>query len=184
MPNWCSNTIEIQGTKEQVNKFVSFLDEQSGKEWFDFFHPCPQELKDVGDVSLTAPVNEDLFEKYGASDWYTWSANNWGTKWNCDAQDWIKVESPNGDEASVSFWFDSPWGPPIALYQFIESNFTLQVTASYLEEGMQFVGQFVDGEDDYYEYTDLESLEDIPESLVEEWNLVDSLESREEWDDE
>jgi len=60
----------------------------------------------------------------------------------------------------------------------------LQVTASYLEEGMQFVGQFVDGEDDYYEYTDLESLEDIPESLVEEWNLVDSLESREEWDDE
>ncbi len=118
MPNWCSNTIEIQGTKEQVNKFVSFLDEQSGKEWFDFFHPCPQELKDVGDVSLTAPVNEELFEKYGASDWYTWSANNWGTKWNCDAQDWIKVESPNGDEASVSFWFDSPWGPPIALYQF------------------------------------------------------------------
>ena len=31
MPNWCSNTIEIEGTKEQINAFVSFLDEQNGK---------------------------------------------------------------------------------------------------------------------------------------------------------
>ena len=37
MPNWCSNSIEIQGTKEQINKFVSFLDEKNGKDWFDFF---------------------------------------------------------------------------------------------------------------------------------------------------
>ena len=26
MPNWCNNTIEIEGTKEQINKFVSFLE--------------------------------------------------------------------------------------------------------------------------------------------------------------
>ncbi len=164
MPNWCSNTIEIQGTKEQINKFVSFLEEKNGKEWFDFFNPTPAELKEDG--------------------WYTWNVDNWGTKWNCDAQDWISIFNPNEDEASVSFWFDSAWAPPIALYEYIESNTQLTVTASYLEEGMQFVGQFVDGEDEYYEYTDLESLEDIPENLVEEWNLIDSLESREEWDDE
>ena len=47
MPNWCNNTIEIEGTKEQINKFVSFLDEQNGKEWFTFFRPCPQELVDT-----------------------------------------------------------------------------------------------------------------------------------------
>lgn len=164
MPNWCSNIIEIQGTKEQINKFVFFLDEHNGKEWFNFFKSTPTELKEDG--------------------WYEWNVENWGTKWNCDAQDWIKVENPNGDEASVSFWFDSAWSPPVALYEHIESNTQLTVTASYLEEGMSFVGEFKDGSDNYYEYTDLESLEDIPENLVEEWNLVDSLENREEWDDE
>jgi hypothetical protein len=48
MPNWCSNTIEIQGTKEQITKFVSFLEEKNGKEWFDFFIPTPTELKEEG----------------------------------------------------------------------------------------------------------------------------------------
>ena len=75
MPNWCSNSIEIQGTKEQINKFVSFLDEKNGKDWFDFFKPTPTELKEEG--------------------WYEWNVENWGTKWNCDAQDWMKVENPN-----------------------------------------------------------------------------------------
>ena len=164
MPNWCSNTIEIQGTKEQINKFVFFLEEKNGKEWFDFFKPTPTELKEDG--------------------WYQWNTENWGTKWNCDAHDWEKSDNPNSDEASVTFWFDSAWAPPVALYEYIESNTQLSITASYHEEGMTFVGEFRDGSDDYYEYTDLESLEDIPEHIVEEWNLVELLEDREEDEDE
>jgi hypothetical protein len=142
MPNWCSNSITITSNKENIDNFEAFLTEKNGKEWFDFFLPCPEELRDVDSPNKNKDTDA-LLEKYGHVDWYSWSVENWGTKWNCDAQDWIKVESPNGDEASVSFWFDSPWGPPIALYQFIESNFTLQVTASYLEEGMCFVGKDV-----------------------------------------
>ena len=164
MPNWCNNTIEVQGTKEQINKFVSFLEEKNGKDWFDFFYPTPTELKEDG--------------------WYGWNTENWGTKWNCDAQDWMKVEHPNADEASVTFWFDSAWAPPVALYEYIESNFPITITASYHEEGMTFVGEFKDGSDNYYEYTDLESLEDIPEHIVEEWNLAELIEDREEDEDE
>ena len=164
MPNWCSNTIEIEGTKEQINKFVSFLDEQNGKEWFTFFRPTPPELKSEG--------------------WYEWNVENWGTKWNCDAQDWMKIENPSEDQASVTFWFDSAWSPPTALYEFIESNSEFIVTASYLEEGMSFVGQFSGGMDECYEFSDLDSLEEIPEELVDEWNLIELLEDREEWNDE
>ena len=47
------------------------------------------------------------------------------------------------------------------------------------EEGMQFVGEFVDGDDESYEYTDLDSLDDIPESIVEHWNLREMFEERE-----
>ena len=163
MPNWCSNTIEIEGTKEQINKFVSFLDEQGGKEWFTFFKPTPPELKEEG--------------------WYEWNIENWGTKWNCDAQDWVKVENPNEDESSVTFWFDSAWSPPTALYEFIESISTMNIKASYNEGGMGFVGEFVDGVDNCFNYECLEDLEDIPEHLVDEWNLVEQMEMNGEEDE-
>ena len=191
MPNWCSNTIEIEGTKEQINAFVSFLDEQSGKNWFNFFRPCPQELVDtvsgfVGEDKQSAHETQQKMniEKHGHADWYSWSVDNWGTKWNCDAQDWMKIENPNEDQASVTFWFDSAWSPPTALYEFIESNSEFIVTASYLEEGMSFVGQFSGGIDECYEFSDAESLEDIPEELVDEWNLAELVEQNEEWNDE
>ena len=163
MPNWCSNTIEIEGTKEQINAFVSFLDEQNGKEWFTFFKPTPPELKEEG--------------------WYEWNIENWGTKWNCDAQDWVKVENPSADESSVTFWFDSAWSPPTALYEFIESTSTLNIKASYNEGGMGFVGEFVDGVDECFNYESLEDLEDIPEHLVDEWNLAEQMEMNEEEDE-
>ena len=95
----------------------------------------------------------------------------------------MKVENPNDDESSVTFWFDSAWSPPIALYEHIELNSPLNVKASYNECGMGFVGEFVDGSDDYYEYESLEDLDELPEHLVEEWNLVEQMEMKEEEDE-
>jgi hypothetical protein len=181
MPNWCSNSITIRGEKKDLDKFESFLNEKDGKEWFDFFLPCPQELKDGGPVGFSAEPDENakaLIEKYGASDWYTWSVNNWGCKWNCDAQDW----SRDGD--GISFWFDSPWGPPTELYSFICNDTDFDVEAEYHEEGMCFLGRFVDGEDESYEYSDVESLDEIPDDLVNNWNLREMLQERAEWDNE
>jgi hypothetical protein len=173
MPNWCNNTFKVSGEKEDIDKFEKFLEEKNGKGWFDFFAPCPEELKNVGEVSVHH-TNEELIAKYGHSDWYSWSVENWGTKWNCDAQDW------NRNENEISFWFDSAWGPPTELYHLIEDNFDMTVAASYNEEGMQFVGEFIGGDNFTYEYTDLDSLDNVPEHLVEEWNLRDSLELMEE----
>lgn len=177
MPNWCSNNITISGEKEDIDRFESFLNEKDGKEWFTFFRPLPNELENTT-TSFTAEQNQELIEKYGASDWYSWSVNNWGCKWNCDAQDW----SRDGD--SISFWFDSPWGPPTELYSFISNDTDFAVEAGYHEEGMAFVGRFVDGEDEYYEYSDVDSLDDIPEDIVSDWNLLEMLEERAEWENE
>ena len=52
MPNWCNNTFELVAPKEKVREFESFLNEKNGKDWFDFFLPCPAELKDGGAVSF------------------------------------------------------------------------------------------------------------------------------------
>jgi len=173
MPNWCSNSITITSNKDNIDKFETFLQEKNGKEWFDFFNPCPEELRNVD--SPNENKNADaLLEKYGHADWYSWSVENWGTKWNCDAQDW------NRDGDSISFWFDSAWAPPTNLYEKIFGQ-DYEVEAYYLEEGMQFVGKFSDGSDDYYEYSDVESLNDIPEDIIENWNLRENVE---EWEAE
>lgn len=158
MPNWCNNTIKVQATKERIDEFEKFLNENDGKEWFTHFRPLPEELINDG--------------------WYEWSINNWGCKWNCDANDWQRI-----DENTISFWFDSPWGPPLALYEFMVDE-EFDVRASYHEEGMAFVGEFVDGFDNCYEYEDLDSLDFIPEHLIEDWNLRDLLEDRMNDEDE
>ena len=163
MPNWCSNTIEIEGTKEQINAFVSYLEESNGKDWFTFFKPTPTELKEEG--------------------WYEWNIENWGTKWNCDAQDWVKVEHAVDDLSSVTFWFDSAWSPPTALYEFVEATSTMNIKASYNEGGMAFVGEFVDGVDECFSYECLEDLDSIPEHLVDEWNLAEQMEMNGEEDE-
>jgi hypothetical protein len=182
MPNWCSNTFEMVGPKETVREFEKFLNENNGKEWFDFFLPCPQELKDVGNIPHDYS-NDELVEKFGYADWYSWSIDNWGCKWNCEAQDWT-VNDYDEEQLSITFWFDSPWGPPIALYEYISENEEYAIFGNYNEEGMAFVGKFEYGEDSCYNYSDLESLDSIPEDIVEEWNLRERLEEQEEWDEE
>ena len=183
MPNWCNNSFELVGPKEKIREFESFLEQNNGKDWFDFFLPCPQELKDVGNVSFHEEGNKTLIEKYGHGDWYSWSVENWGCKWNCDANDWT-VEDYDEENLSIRFWFDSPWGPPIALYEKISEMEELTVFGNYHEEGMAFVGKFEYGSNDSYEYSDVESLDDIPEDIVDEWNLREMLEDREEWDED
>jgi hypothetical protein len=159
MPNWCYNTIEIEGPKRAIDTFEKHLDDTAGKEWFSYFFQIPEEFKEDG--------------------WYGWNLENYGVKWNCDAYDWDRTS-----DTSIAFTFDSPWGPPIALYENIEcielenewgTIDYYKVTARYLEEGMQFMGQFIDGEDENYEYSDLESLDEIPESLVEHWGIRDRM---------
>ena len=157
MPNWCNNTFNVEGEKEAIDNFEAFLNEKNGKDWFNFFAPTPVELKEDG--------------------WYEWNVSNWGCKWNCDAQDWTREGN------TISFWFDSPWGPPVELYYKIEQA-GLTVKAEYMEEGMRFVGEFVDGSDETYEYQDVEDLDNIPDNLVENWNLHDQFENWEDEDEE
>lgn len=153
MPNWCSNSFKVSGSKEEIDSFENFLNEKDGKGWFDFF---------------VKPADEKN------ADWYSYNLENYGCKWNCDAQDWHRSEN------TIEFWFDSPWGPPTKLYDFIQESGMI-VEAEYMEEGMRFVGEYVDGIDDTYEYQEETDLEEIPEHLVENWNLRDQFEP---WEDE
>jgi len=155
MPNWCYNTTTIRGSKEDIDKFEAFLTERNGENWFDYFAPTPKELENEG--------------------WYEWNVSNWGTKWNVTCYQWERL-----NEESIHMVYDTAWSPPINLYDTIQST-GLTVESEYCEEGMGFVGQYIDGIDECYEYSDVEDLDNIPDHLVENWNLHDNFES---WDEE
>ena len=88
----------------------------------------------------------ETFIPYG--DWdYSTSVEQWGTKWDISSGDGVI----SADGTSASGWFDTAWSPAIAAYEKLEGlGFELNVI--YHEPGMGFAGQYIQGEDDYYEY--------------------------------
>jgi len=151
MPNWCDNTLTItHADKSKIDVIEKTL---SGEQ--------PQLLNTI----LPNP----------SGDWdYEWSVNNWGTKWDAGVHDWERH-----DDNTIWVSFDSAWSPPIAIYEYMERN-GYTVDAMYWEPGMAFCGRYVDGYDDCYEYdiADKESIEQLPEELLD---FTDLLNLHEDW---
>jgi hypothetical protein len=79
--------------------------------------------------------------------------------------------------------FETAWGPPIALYEFLEEN-EWSVEGLYNESGMCFAGIYEDGSDSYYEYADLsadEIEENIPALLEDTFGMA---QYKRDWEEE
>lgn len=91
-------------------------------------------------------LSKDCLDKYGHADWYTWSVENWGTKWG--AYDYVEKEREPG---RFSFAFDTAWSFPEPIFRKLEEMYPELVfdIASY-DEGSNFGcrGQF-NGRRDY-----------------------------------
>jgi hypothetical protein len=136
MPNWCANSLQISGTEQQIADIAHRLDESSGEDFFDIF--------------------VDNAEKAGKDEeWYSYNLEAYGCKWNCTASSW----DVDGDGTNITINFDSPWGPPIKFYQSLYEVHKLGVLAYYYEPGMCFAGVFEDGDDDFYDYSGMNSIE-------------------------
>jgi len=166
MPNWCSNNAEFNNEDvaevARLEAHLKMLDEN--KEARDengllaFFVPRPPEESE---------------------NWYNWNVSNWGTKWEASIYSWEKVS-----DTCITINFDTAWSPPTIFYETVAQNTEWYVTATYWEPGMGFVGSNEGGFDECYEYSCAEDIENIPETLVDEYNLHDQFEEDEEWDAE
>lgn len=154
MPNWCYNTATVyHEDKSKVDGLEQELLKEKA-EPFNYLRPNP------------------------AGEWdYGWSCENWGTKWDVSIMDWERE-----DDNTIVMHFDSAWSPPITLYEFLESEQGWSVRAYYHEPGMGFAGKFEDGYDDCYEFdwTDRESIENLPEDILDFSNALEDLERYEE----
>ena len=151
MPNWCNNDIHLfHEDKEMINRAEAALKEDK---FFSEFLPCPKELSNTVSGCVEEGYARELheFQKelnlryFGHKDWYDWTVNNWGTKWEvCEAC--VTRVSENALTAS----YDTAWSPPIAFYEKLQ-ELGFIVKAFYYEPGMAFCGSWDDGDDCFYD---------------------------------
>jgi hypothetical protein len=111
MANHITNVIIFEDdiSDEKLHEILETIkDDEIGIGSFDFnkLIPMPKELNIEGDG---CPILDEQaynnLEKYGHTDWYNWSVENWGTKWNSYGYDSV----PKYQEGELSICFLTAW---------------------------------------------------------------------------
>jgi hypothetical protein len=165
MPNWCSNSITIEGPADKIRALWDAAQ--------------PAEGKDGSLLDAMVPIGE----------WeYDTAVQNWGTKWDISLEGLEFVPGDNG-RAMITGWADSAWAPPVNAFQtYANANEDCSMELKYFEPGMCFVGVWdSEGGDAYWE--DIGSLLETTEEedsvlyeLLEHFNVWDWFETDEEED--
>lgn len=188
MPNWCNNSVEIYHDDPAMIERVRAA--FNGEGLLQEFIPVPDDLRNT----VSGFLGEDKraeheaqqaanLEKYGYNDWYSFCVNEWGTKWDIGADGNPAQDIPGG----LMLGFDSAWAPPVAAYEKL-TEMGFRIRAMYYEGGMAFAGIWEGNEDecndDYYEYSGMNSEQiaaELPVELDEAFGISESVA---EWEEE
>jgi len=124
MPNWCYNNLDITAkTPEQMELLERVSKAEAADGFIGMFLPLPEALNDT--VKGSGEEAQEVWVD-GCNNWYDWQVQY------------------DGETLSVSF--DSAWSPPIAFYEWLVEN-GYEVSANYYEPGMDYAGEWVNGDD-------------------------------------
>lgn len=87
-----------------------------------------------------------MYKKYGATSWYDWSLNNWGTKWNAYSTSTGDMDNEN----KFTLYFQTAWSHPYPVleklvsmfpelefdYKFADEDFSYNTGTGYGSEGV------------------------------------------------
>jgi len=138
------------GTVERAFENISKADENGHICW----HCTPDELFELGKKYW------DCYEQYGHCDWYSWSVQNWGTKWDaCD------VEVEEGED-EVRIFFTTAWDYPQPIFDKLIEMFPDETFSGRCEEEGHNFPTF---EWEYTKENGLESWDAEDEDEDEDW---------------
>ena len=122
MPNWCENTLTVEGDPRIVKQFKERVKGKGTALALAKSHPMPKGLEN------TTPPGDN-------PNWYDWSVDNWGTKWDVEA----KLISEY--EESLEYFFISAWSPPVAWLKKVAKEYpALRFRLKYEEGNEGFMG--------------------------------------------
>ena len=100
MPNHVTNKIEFHGKQENINKVLELIKGEESCIDFEKIIPMPENI-------FREILGSDKRELYGKNNWYDWSIDNWGTKWN--------AYSDALDKENNTITFDTAWSCPLLI---------------------------------------------------------------------
>ncbi len=120
MPNWCSNSMHLEGPAETVNQVWEHAKQVDGL------------------LEAICPLGEWEYNK---------ATSTWGTKWDVELTDLEYTETADGKWGTISGGFDSAWGPPTEAFEtFLNNNPDCEAELLFYEGGNDFCGTLGTGE--------------------------------------
>lgn len=121
MPNWVTNRIEAP--KYIIDELMSV--NENGTDFFDFntIIPMPSNI-------FQGDLGQKERELYGSDNWYDWSYENWGTKWNA---------SDSSRESDIVLTFNTAWAHPFPIINKISRMYPdNEFLIAYADEDMGY----------------------------------------------
>lgn len=161
MPNWVSNLMILRPEDcKKVQEYMTLDDGQDDEDNlrldFEKIIPMPETVyrgnSGFGDSWHPKDLTmEEYKEKYPDGDWYKWSINNWGTKWNACNTSFCP---PEGDEPYGVLTFDTAWSLPVPVLDQLYEGKGVNYQLFFVEESHAFFGAIPFTLDETYpEYT-------------------------------
>ena len=133
MPNWCSNTLQIEGSPKELSKLMKDVEitaSEATAEHYAQVISCQR--------IIPRPSIKD-------SDWYEWNIANWGSKWDLSDPRRDDSEWENG---KLLYYFETAWSPVMEVITTLAKKYPkLLLTYTYWEGGSDYWGDhsFKDG---------------------------------------
>tara|TARA_R110000737_G_scaffold2504_1_gene6931 strand:+ start:3625 stop:4053 length:429 start_codon:yes stop_codon:yes gene_type:complete len=137
MPNWTSNTLEVCGKPEAVDKFVAHMGDLMD---FEKVIPPPENMF----RDNLSSEDKERCEAAGIPTWRDWQSENWGTKWNACRTKPVELEnfvSLNFKQAT--YRFQTAWDAPRDVIKALWKQWPdLDFEGGYVHEGYEGCGSF------------------------------------------
>lgn len=163
MPNHTTNHLTITGPASYIEEMKKFVTDNETPFSCNAIIPMPEELVNTikgyrrtnnetpEETSKRELSEASLRETFGADNWYDWSIDNWGTKWDVyptgDTLEWDDVS-----ECEVRIEFLSAWAPPLPVIKALAVRFpNLIFTINYTDEGDDYAKQIIYEGDSVYD---------------------------------
>jgi hypothetical protein len=172
MPNWCENTLNVNGAAEDISAFIKWLDDKPF--CFERIVATPDELQDncpFSQARKDSGAGKELIEKFGSDNWYDWRLQNWGCKWDIDDREGRPTHS---SAELICFDFQTPWGPPERAIHTLSLKFpNLTFFLAHYEMGCGFAGEMKvkNGESKGAYYDSEKDVDSFKQYVSERWGM-------------